>query len=110
MSRDCHPGGSAPPLATPCPERPTVCGLPEALLLICAEAAKVPGAVGAKTTSTVHALPGAMVAPEHVSAEMRNCVACAPCRLTPDTTSGSSPVLDTVIWFAALLVPTVVEG
>src|SRR3989454_8522592 len=95
--------------ATPVPARDTDCGLPAASSVMFTVAARAPGAAGVKLTLIVQLAPGATEpAPlgQVLPAAKAKSAACAPVMVMLVRFSGASPLLVSVTFCAALVVPT----
>src|SRR2546428_801959 len=93
----------------PVPARDTDCGLPTASSVMFTAAARAPGAAGVKLTPIVQLVPGATEpAPvgQVLPAAKAKSAACAPVMVMPVRFSGAPPLLVSVTFCAALVVPT----
>src|SRR5437870_2494121 len=93
----------------PVPARDTDCGLPTASSVMFTAAARAPGAAGVKLTLIVQLAPGATEpAPlgQVLPAAKAKSAACAPVMVMPVRFSGAPPLLVSVTFCAALVVPT----
>ncbi|MEA2380920.1 MAG: hypothetical protein QOH72_891 [Solirubrobacteraceae bacterium] len=96
--------GVGPAAEVPVPVNVTTCGLLAALSLTEMVAARVPVAVGLKTTVSVHEAPAAMERRTHWSSISAKSSGFRPACRIPLTNSDAVPVM--VIVYGALVVPT----
>src|SRR5437870_535657 len=93
----------------PVPARDTDCGLPAASSVMFTAAARAPGAAGVKPTLIMQLAPGATEpAPvgQVLPAAKAKSAACAPVMVMLVRFSGAPPLLVSVTFCAALVVPT----